>query len=64
MKSSAERSDDRAAGQAAAPVVDLDKKIDLTALDLTAPLRHFHRTLKGRGLRSGPLANPDRTRLV
>ncbi|MCW2548182.1 MAG: hypothetical protein JWN96_2642 [Mycobacterium sp.] len=32
-------------------------------IDLAAPMRHFHRALKGRSLSTGPLANPLRTRL-
>jgi hypothetical protein len=33
-------------------------------VDLESPMRHFHRALKARGLSTGPLANPRRTRLV
>jgi hypothetical protein len=33
-------------------------------IDLTAPMRHFHRTVKSRTLSSGPLANPRRTKLI
>jgi hypothetical protein len=58
MKASAERNDDRAASDGDQPPVELDETIDLTA-----PMRHFHRALKGRSLSTGPLANPLRTRL-
>jgi hypothetical protein len=58
MKTSAARPDDRAASASDEPPVELDETIDLTA-----PMRHFHRALKGRSLSTGPLANPLRTRL-
>jgi hypothetical protein len=59
MKASTECNDDRAVSDVDQPVVELDETIDLTV-----PVRHFHRALKGRSLTSGPLANPLRTRLV
>ncbi len=41
-----------------APEVVLDDDAEL------APLRHFHRIIQDRDLRTGPTANPRRTRLI
>jgi hypothetical protein len=55
----AESNDDRTAAEQDESVVASEETIDLTA-----PTRHFHRTVKSRTLSSGPLANPRRTRLI
>jgi hypothetical protein len=58
IMNTAENDDDRKATE-----LDETDVASEETIDLTAPMRHFHRTIERRTLSSGPLANPRRTRL-